>query len=141
MARYATISNGKVTNVVIADSPLETTEAWVLIDDLDPQPGPDWTYDGENFYPIPPSPVPLNIITKLAMIDRFTEAEYEGVLIAAKTDVQVQGWLDRFAAANQIDLDNDRTISGIGLLVSKELLTEQRGQEILTNPVQANERP
>jgi hypothetical protein len=75
------------------------------------------------------------------MIDRFTEAEYEGVLTAAKTDVQVQGWLDRFNVSNQINLDDSRTVNGINLLVSKNLLTQERGQEILTNPVQPNERP
>jgi len=89
--------------------------------------------------PTPPPPPP--VITKLAMIDRFTEAEYEGVLTAAKSDVQVQGWLDRFAAANQVNLDDSRTISGINLLVSKNLLTQARADEILTAPVQPNERP
>ncbi len=90
--------------------------------------------------PVPMPPLP-NIITKLAMIDRFTEAEYEGVLTAAKTDVQVQGWLDRFNVSNQINLDDSRTINGINLLVSKNLLTQERGNEILTAPVQPNERP
>jgi hypothetical protein len=87
------------------------------------------------------TPVLPNIITKLAMIDRFTEAEYEGVLTAAKTDVQVQGWLDRFNVSNQINLDDSRTINGINLLVSKNLLTQERGSEILTAPVQDSERP
>jgi hypothetical protein len=141
MGRYAVVKNTIVDNIAIADGPLETDGTWVCVDDVVPQPGPGWSYDGENFAPPPPPPPLPNIITKLAMIDRFTEAEYEGVLTAAKTDVQVQGWLDRFYAANQIDLDDDRTVSGIDLLVSKDLLTEERGQEILTNPVQPNERP
>jgi hypothetical protein len=141
MGRYAIIKSNIVDGIAIADGPLETNGTWICVDNVVPQPGPRWSYDGENFAPPPPPPPLPNIITKLAMIDRFTEAEYEGVLTAAKTDVQVQGWLDRFAAANQINLDNDRTISGIDLLVSKDLLTEERGQEILTNPVQPNERP
>jgi hypothetical protein len=144
MSLYAVIKGEVVDGIVISDGPLETDGIWVCVDDVDPQPGPNWSYDGENFAPPPPPPPPPplpNIITKLAMIDRFTEAEYEGVLTAAKTDVQVQGWLDRFAAANQINLDDSRTVSGIDLLVSKNLLTQERGQEILTNPVQPNERP
>ena len=141
MGRYAVVKNTIVDNIAIADGPLETDGTWICVDDVVPQPGPGWSYDGENFAPPPPPPPLPNIITKLAMIGRFTEAEYEGVLTAAKTDVQVQGWLDRFYAANQIDLDDDRTVSGIDLLVSKDLLTEERGQEILTNPVQPNERP
>jgi hypothetical protein len=141
MGRYAVIKGTIVDNIAIADNPLETNDLWVCVDGVVPRPGPGWSYDGKNFAPpSPPPPLP-NIITKLAMIDRFTEVEYEGILTAAKTDVQVQGWLDRFAAANQINLDDSRTISGIDLLVSKDLLTEERGQEILTNPVEPNECP
>jgi hypothetical protein len=141
MARYAILKGAIVDNIAIADGPLETDGTWICVDEVVPQPGLGWSYDGENFAPPPPPPPLPKIITKLAMIDRFTEAEYEDVLTAAKTDVQVQGWLDRFYAANQIDLDDHRTVSGIDLLVSKDLLTEERGQEILTNPVQPNERP
>jgi hypothetical protein len=141
MGRYAIVKGDIVDGIAIADGPLETNGVWVCVDDVDPEPGPGWSYDGENFAPPPPPPPLPNIITKLAMIDRFTEAEYEDVLTAAKTDVQVQGWLDRFYAANQINLDDSRTVSGIDLLVSKNLLTQERGQEILTNPVQPNERP
>jgi hypothetical protein len=140
MGRYVIVKNGTVDNVVIADGPLETDGSWICVDNANPSPGPGWSYDGENFAP-PVVPAVPNIITKLAMIDRFTEAEYEGVLTAAKTDVQVQGWLDRFNVSSQINLDDSRTIDGINLLVSKNLLTQERGQEILTNPVQPNERP
>jgi hypothetical protein len=141
MGLYAVIKGNIVDGIAIADAPLETDGVWVCVDGLDPQPGPNWTYDGSTFSPPPPPPPLPNIITKLAMIDRFTEAEYEGVLTAAKTDVQVQGWLDRFNVSNQINLEDSRTVSGINLLVSKNLLTQERGQEILTDPVQPNERP
>jgi hypothetical protein len=141
MSRYAVIKGTLIDNVVIADNPLDIGGKWICLDNISPEPCIGWSYDGENFAPPPPPPPLPNIITKLAMIDRFTETEYENVLTAAKTDVQVQGWLDRFAAANQINLDDSRTVSGIDLLVSKNLLTQERGQEILTNPVQPNERP
>ena len=117
---------GEVINTIVADQ--------IFVEENYPghyrEIGPD---------PVPPPPPP--VITKLAMIDRFTEAEYEGVLTTAKSDVQVQGWLDRFAAANQVNLDDSRTINGINLLVSKNLLTQARADEILTAPVQPNERP
>lgn len=143
MGLYAVIKGTIVDGIAISDSPLETDGVWVCIDGLPIKPQPGWSYDGANFAPPPPPPViPLpNVITKLAMIDRFTEAEYEGVLTAAKSDVQVQGWMDRFSSANQVNLDDSRTINGIQTLVSKNLLTAQRGQEILTDPVQPNERP
>jgi hypothetical protein len=116
---------GEVINTIIAD------EAFV-----------EKKYPG-HYVLVGPDPVPflLPVITKLAMIDRFTEAEYESILTAAKTDVQIQGWLDRFNASNQINLEDSRTISGINLFVSKELLTQERGNEILTAPVQDFERP
>lgn len=144
MGLYALIKSSIVDTIAVADGPLDTGHLWVCVDDVVPTPGPNWTYDGATFSPPapPPAPPPLpNIITKLAMIDRFTEVEYEGVLTAAKTDVQVQGWLDRFNVSSQINLDDSRTIDGINLLVSKNLLTQERGQEILTDPVQPNERP
>ena len=142
MSLYAVIKGNVVDGIAIADAPLQTGSVWVCVDGMDPMPGPGWTYENDTFS-LPPVVIPVlpNIITKLAMIDRFTEAEYEGVLTAAKTDVQVQGWLDRFNVSNQINLDDSRTINGINLLVSKNLLTQERGNEILTAPVQDSERP
>lgn len=142
MGLYAVIKGEVVDGIAVADAPLTTDGVWICVDDVLPQPSRDWTYKDGVF--APPVVVPVvvpNIITKLAMIDRFTEAEYEGVLTAAKSDVQVQGWLDRFAAATQINLDDPRTVSGMDLLVSKNLLTQARADEILTAPVQPSERP
>lgn len=141
MSYFAIVHGDKVDRVVVADAPVETDGVWICVDDVNPRPGAGWIYENSIFSPPPPPPPLPNIITKLAMIDRFTEAEYEGVLTAAKSDVQVQGWLDRFAAANQINLDDSRTVSGIDLLVSKNLLTQDRANHILTDPVQGYERP
>lgn len=78
-------------------------------------------------------------ITRLAMIDRFSDAEYSNVLTAAKTDVEVQAWLDRLYASNKIDLMEPRIISGINALVSKGFLIQARADAILTDPVQPEE--
>ena len=75
------------------------------------------------------------------MITRFTDAEFTGVLAASKTDVEVEGWYARFSAATVINLEDQRTIDGINLLVSKNLLTPARATQILTDPVQPAERP
>jgi len=79
--------------------------------------------------------------TKIAMITRFLDAEYTGILSAAKTDVEVQGWLDRFYAAGSIDLGDTRTVDGINMMVSKGLLVPARATEILTAPVRPDEKP
>lgn len=78
-------------------------------------------------------------ITRLAMIDRFSDAEYTGILTAAKTDVEVQGWLDRLRAISKVDLTEPRNVSWVNVLVSKNLLTQPRADAILTDPVQPEE--
>jgi hypothetical protein len=85
-------------------------------------------------------PLPL-IITKVAMISRFTPQEYVGIISATKTDVEVQAWYDLFQAASRVDLEDQRTVAGINSLVVKNLLTQARATEILTAPVQPEERP
>jgi len=87
-----------------------------------------------------PEPVLPNVITRLALLDRMTDAEFSGILAAAKTDTDVETWKTRFDVATSIDLDNNRTKGGFDMLVTKTLLSQVRATEILTNPVQPNER-
>jgi hypothetical protein len=101
------------------------------------------TYPGRFRYigeePAPPEP---RIITKVAMLTRrLTQAEFVGILTAAKTDVAIEAWKYVFDAANTIDLDSQNTKDGMALLVSKKLLTQARADEILNTPVQPEERP
>lgn len=88
-----------------------------------------------------PSPALPNIITKVAFRFRLTDAEYVGILSAAKTDMEVAAWVETFNMVSSIDLDNQHTKYGVANLVSKNLLTQARADEILTAPVQPNERP
>lgn len=81
------------------------------------------------------------IITKVAFRFRLTDAEYVGILSAAKTDVEVAAWVETFNMVTTIDLDNQRTKDGIANLVSKNLLTQPRAAEILTTPAQPGEEP
>lgn len=90
--------------------------------------------------PVPVPPIPP-VITKVAMISRFTPQEYVGIVGATKTDVEVQAWYDLFQAATVVNLEDQRTVSGINALVPKNLLTQARADAILTDPVQDNERP
>lgn len=144
MSRYAIIQNAVIDNVVIADAALDVGGEWVCIDDMMPMPGPGWIYENGAFV-APPAPLPppslSNIITKVAFRFRMTDAEYAGVISAAKTDVEVAAWVETFNMVSQIDLDNQRTKDGVANLVSKNLLTQARADEILTAPVQPVERP
>lgn len=144
MARYAIVNAANIVyNIAISDSPLDADGVWVDLTGISPEPAIGWLYVDGVFSPPPPTPVPAlpNIITKIAMITRFTDSEFTGILAASKTDVEVEGWYARFYAAAVINLDDQRTINGIEMLVAKNLLTPVRGHQILTDPVQPDERP
>lgn len=89
--------------------------------------------------PTPPTPPP--IITKISLLTRLTDEEYVGILVAAKVDVEVEAWKNKFDTTGTVNLEDTRTITGMNLLVSKGLLTQERATEILTIPVQDSERP
>jgi hypothetical protein len=117
--------NGNVVNTIIAD------EAFVQA-----------TYPGHYRLvgPVPEPYVPP-VITKVAFISRFTPEEYVGIVSATKTDVEVQAWYDLFQAAATVNLDDRRTVAGVNSFVTKNLLTQERADQILTAPVKPNERP
>ena len=87
-----------------------------------------------------PEPVLPNVITRLALLDRMTDAEFSAILAAAKTDTDVDAWKTRFDVSTSIDLDSDRTKAGFAMLVTKTLLSQMRATKILTDSVQPNER-
>jgi hypothetical protein len=141
MKRWALIEGELVANVVEQDSQPQIEGLWVEI--VDGKAGPGWEYIDGQFIepPIPPIPPLPPIITKLAFRFRLTDAEYVGILAAAKTDVEVMAWVETFNMVSQINLDDSRTVSGLEMMVTKLLLTEERKTEILTAPVQDSERP
>lgn len=98
-----------------------------------------WVFVGP--VPVEPPPVKAPIITKVAMISRFTPQEYVGIIAETKIDAEVQAWYDLFQAATVVDLSDQRTVAGINAFVPKSLLTQARADAILTDPVQDNERP
>lgn len=141
--KFAVIKGGIVDGIALAEAPIPTDGDWVDISGMSPEPGPLWLYENGVFSPPPPPPPVIlpNVITKVAFRFRLTDAEYVGILSAAKTDVEVAAWVETFNMVSSIDLDNQRTKDGVANLVSKNLLTQARADEILTAPVQPNERP
>jgi hypothetical protein len=120
---------GEVINTIIADEVFVKKHHSGCYRLVGPEPAPS-----------PPPPLPP-IITKVAFRFRLTDAEYVGILSAAKTDVEVMAWVETFNMVSQINLDDPRTASGLEMMVTKSLLTEERKTEILTAPVQNSERP
>lgn len=115
---------GEVINTIIADEAFVEKKYPGRYELVGPEP------------PLPPQPPPPPIITKLEFRYRLTDAEYVGILTAAKTDVEVAAWIETFNMVSQVNLDDPRTASGLDMMVSKDLLTEERKTEILTAPVQ-----
>jgi hypothetical protein len=76
----------------------------------------------------------VTVISHLAFMDRLTDAEFAGILLAAKESVEVEVWLKKFDAAGEIDLADERTIAGVHALESAGLLGEGRAVEILAWP-------
>jgi len=122
-------SAGEVINTIVADEKFVEKHYSGCYRLVGPEPAPP-----------PPPPLPP-IIAKLAFRFRLTDAEYVGILSAAKTDVEVAAWIETFNMTSQINLDDPRTASGLDMMVAKNLLTEERKTKILTAPVQDSERP
>jgi hypothetical protein len=144
MSLYAVIKGDRVDGLAIADAALDTDGVWICVDDVVPQPEPGWKYENGAFVeppPFPPPPPLPNIISKVAFRFRMTDAEYVGVINAAKTDVEVAAWVETFNMVTRIDLDSQRTVDGLNVLVSKGLLTQERATEILSAIVLEGERP
>jgi hypothetical protein len=93
------------------------TPAWALPDPV-PEPQPE------------PAPV-TNIITKLAYMNRFQDAELAAIFTAAKSEVAIEIWLEKFKVAEFVDLADPVTIAGVQALEAFGLIGAGRAGEIL----------
>jgi hypothetical protein len=67
----------------------------------------------------------------LAFMELFTPAEQLALAGAAMADVAVKLWYDRALGAEYVDLDDSRTIAGVGVMAALGLLTEERASAVL----------
>lgn len=145
------IKSGRVENVILADDTararqfypdhfcVERTEALSHV-------GPGWTLEGETWT----APVPVVIpedrkITRLAFLNRFTDAEAVAIDLASQGATVQAAYMRRYQnkvnAATFIDLDDADTRNGVIALEDAALLAEGRADAILNAPVQAHEKP
>jgi hypothetical protein len=100
---------------------------------------------------VPSTPAPGTKITRLAFLNRFTDAEAIAIDLASIDNPSVtiqerqgQAALRRFLtkvnSANYIDLSLQQTIDGINALVGLGLLTSDRASAILNDAIQVGER-
>jgi hypothetical protein len=92
--------------------------------------GPFWTYSANSTqrFIAPPQTITW---TAYQFLLRFTEAELTGIKQDAVTDPVTWRFLTLATAAQEIINNDPTTVSGMDYLVSKNLITAQRKQEIL----------
>ena len=86
-----------------------------------------WNESTLDFDPIPTD----KRMTTLSFMELFTDAEFEGILTAAKTVVSVERYIMKMNAADFMDLNYQPTIDGINALAAGGLITTQRAAVIL----------
>lgn len=136
MSRYAIIVENVVKNVVVWDG--ETTwdvpSLWSLVQlQVNETCAPSWTYN-ENATPrfIAPPPTPVQQVwTAYQFLLRFTAEERAAFRAAALTDANVADFQQLAQAAQEVISNDPMTVAGMNYLVSVNLLTEQRKNEIL----------
>lgn len=74
---------------------------------------------------------PLGQISKLAYMERFTDAELTAIYGAAKVSLAVEVWMEKFKLAEFIDLSDPRTLAGLQSLESNGLIGPGRALEVL----------
>jgi len=81
-------------------------------------------------------PAPLKtVFTSLEFRDLFTINEQLSIRESQLVDMEVGLVYDMMLSAQNIDISDPRTIQGMDLLVSKELITNERRNEILQEVV------
>ena len=73
----------------------------------------------------------LGHISKLAYMERFTDAELAAIYGAAKVSLAVEVWMEKFKLAEFIDLADPRTLVGLQALEANDLIGPGRALEIL----------
>lgn len=129
--RYAILdAQGVVLNIVVADaawhpgSGLTKREA-----EAGCEIGGRW--NGSAWEAAPLIAPPVRVLTVLQFRDRLTAEEELAITAAGMSSPAVRVWLDRLAAAQEISLDDPRTVAGLQQMEEAGLLAPGRGAEIL----------
>lgn len=87
-----------------------------------------WSTETLQFDDFPTKPQPL---TRFEFLNRFTDAEFAGILEAAKVSPMINVVLYKLQLAEEVLLDNPVTIAGVKGLRDAGLLTPERAAQIL----------
>lgn len=79
----------------------------------------------------PPDAPRSRILTRLAFMRRFTDAELATIYTAEEQGVVLKVWLDKFRLAEEISLDDPEIIAGVNGLEQMGILAAGRAAEVL----------
>ena len=91
-----------------------------------------WLDAGNEPEPADPVPEPVKVVSALEFFERFTEEEQLAIVTATMSNPAVKLWYDKLIAANEVNFSDPRLEAGLNNLVTAELITEDRKQEILS---------
>jgi hypothetical protein len=134
MKYYAIIKGNRVDTVAVADAPIDLGDGslWVDVTNLESRPDNRYTYDYyTNSFKLPPKPVLPKVLTKLKVI-QLLGADYNQIVSASKTDVDVEVWLEKFRLIDSYVSDESILSDSLDFLVNKNLITDTKKQEILS---------
>lgn len=110
----------------------------------DPQPDIGWEWNGNSLVDPSGLLVPTQKLTRLAFRNRFTQAERATLYgLAAQnnaTGYAFRDYLDSVNAATFIDLSRADTKASLNLLATMGIISAQRAQDILNNPILDHEK-
>jgi hypothetical protein len=141
--KFALIKDSKVFNIIEADddfisSIVNEYEAAINVENISS------VFIGQEYvnneFVQPPQPevvIPVDppvgtTLSKLKFNQRFTFEELVAIETAADSDPGIRVFKTQLALAEYIDLTEPGTIAGVSYLVSKNLLTQERADIILT---------
>jgi hypothetical protein len=115
-------------------------ECAIDISNMTPTPEVGWKWNGQAFESNGVVAGSSKKITKLALRNRFTREEKVILENALAVSAEMKAWYRDYDAATFIDLARTDTIEGIGYLEYAGLIASGRANEILNNPITAEER-
>lgn len=132
---YAVIQDDVVVNTFMWVEPKapEFGEKNVVdITDFQIKPYSGWLYSNGKFSEPTPEPIPyIKEMSKYEFMCRFTNIELQNIYLEAKTNIQIEIWLDMYRMAQVVDKQDPNLIAGLEYLELMGKIGVGRAAEIL----------
>lgn len=74
----------------------------------------------------------LGVITSAALMAKFTSDEYAAIRTASETNPEVASLIQQLTGSPNVSFEDPRLEQGLNLLISLDLITEERKAELLS---------